>query len=162
MKAQDVMTSNLGICESDDTLKRAAQIMWENDCGCAPVTDKGFRLVGMITDRDICMSAYTSGLPLTSISVNSAMSRDVQTCKLDDRIEKIEALMKAHQIRRLPVVDSDHHLLGIISLNDLALVAEDDRFIGPRKILDKQRVAETLAGICRHRTARSEAEMAVL
>ncbi len=153
MRARDVMTSNIGICEPEDTLRRAAQIMKEKDCGCVPVTDSMSRVLGMVTDRDVCMAAYTSDLPLSSIHAVSAMSRDPRTCKSDDRVEKVEALMKAHQVRRLPVVDSENRLLGIVSLNDLALIAEDEEFMEPRNILDKQRVAETLAGIGRHRPA---------
>jgi CBS domain-containing protein len=64
------MTQNPKTCGPSDTLNRAAQLMWENDCGCLPMADEGGRPIGMITDRDSCMCAYTRGLPLTGLQVN--------------------------------------------------------------------------------------------
>ena len=74
MKVEQLMTMNPSSCHPEDTMQQAARIFWEHDCGCAPVTDHDAHVVGMITDRDVCMAAYTQGKPLTELSVASAMA----------------------------------------------------------------------------------------
>ena len=74
MKVQEAMTRNVAACGVRDMLNRAAQLMWECDCGSVPVVDEAGNVCGMITDRDICMAAYTQGLPLDQILVRSTMS----------------------------------------------------------------------------------------
>jgi CBS-domain-containing membrane protein len=94
--------------------------MWEADCGVVPVIDAESRVVGMITDRDVCMAAYTQGKPLWQIPVSSACSQKVYACKLNDSLQTAENLMRVAQVRRLPVVDEDGQLWGLVSLGDLA------------------------------------------
>jgi CBS domain-containing protein len=77
MNASDLMTKTVQACGADDNLQRAAQIMWERDCGVVPVVDVDNRVVGMITDRDIAIAAYRQGRPLWQIPVASAMARQV-------------------------------------------------------------------------------------
>jgi CBS-domain-containing membrane protein len=67
MNIEQLMTRDVESCHPDDSLDRAAQLMWDNDCGCVPVVDEKQRVHGIITDRDICMSAYTSGQSLKSL-----------------------------------------------------------------------------------------------
>jgi predicted transcriptional regulator len=78
MKIQNVMTRDVSACSPEDMLSRAAQLMWERDCGCVPVIDHSGVVCGMVTDRDICIAAYTQGLPLHQIAVRRAMSPHVQ------------------------------------------------------------------------------------
>lgn len=146
MNAIDIMNREVATCGPQDSLNRAAQLMWERDIGCLPVVDAENRPVGMITDRDICMAAYTQGGALSSLQVGNAMSRDVSTCDANDTIDRAERRMREHQVRRLPVVDSGK-LVGIVSLNDIALAATDKR----QKDLSFQDVGQTLSAICRHR-----------
>ena len=124
MKVEDVMTRNVESCGVNQSLSAAARIMWEKDCGCVPVVDPDGRCVGMLTDRDICMAAYTQGQPLWAISVSSAMSHVVHGCLPGDSLSRAELLMRAHQVRRLPVMGFDGQLIGILSLADLAREAE--------------------------------------
>jgi CBS-domain-containing membrane protein len=77
----------------------------------------------MITDRDICMAAYTQGKPLQEIRVQSAMSKDVVSCKSTDSLEQAEELMRRNKVRRLPVVDAEKRLVGLLSLHDVARAA---------------------------------------
>jgi CBS domain-containing protein len=131
-------------------VNRAAQIMWEADVGCVPVVDAENRVVGMITDRDIAMAAYTQGRALEAISVESAMATQVYTCSPGDDVSSAEERMQKFQVRRLPVVDSAAKLVGIVSMNDIAREAAQEK--GARKPqvrLDE--VALTLAQICQHR-----------
>jgi len=107
-------------CAPEDPLYRPAQIMWEHDCGCVPVVDDSGRLSGIITDRDICMAAYTKGLPLNSIRAAEVMSRHVHMCASDDTLERAIGRMAEAEVRRLLVVSEDGKLRGIVSLADVA------------------------------------------
>lgn len=149
MHARQLMTTNVLSCREEDSLERAAQLMWEGDVGAIPVVDAERRLIGLITDRDICMAAYTQGCGLAARSVGGVMSQEVYTCRPGDSVAFVEEQMRRHQVRRLPVVD-DGRLVGIVSLNDLALTA------GKRRVFKTGRVtlagvATTLARICEHR-----------
>ncbi len=114
-------------CSPDDTLNRAAQIMWDRNVGSVPVLDGNQRLVGILTDRDICMAAYTRGLPTQAMTVASVMATDVTPCSPEDSIGHVARLMAEKQIRRVPVLDAGR-LAGIVSLGDIArFVATRDR-----------------------------------
>ena len=152
MKVEKLMTKSPAACSASDTLTEAARLMWENDCGCIPVvegTGNGgdARLVGMITDRDICMAAYSRGQRLDEIEVGNAMATDVYACRPGDTVEKAEATMRDAQIRRLPVID-DGCLVGILSLADIALVASRQQSSKRREVSEEE-VGDTLASICR-------------
>ncbi|MGF1511169.1 MAG: CBS domain-containing protein [Myxococcota bacterium] len=145
MKVREIMSEPVLTCRSTDSLAQAAQLMWEHDCGAVPVLDGDDRLVGMITDRDICMACYTQGKPLWEMLVVLAMAKKVVSCRADDGIGVVEQLMREHQIRRLPVVDEDGELVGLLSLSDLARSAgTTGREYGLAGI-----VTHTLATICR-------------
>lgn len=151
MRIENVMSSQVVTCSPVDSLNRAAQLMWENDCGCLPVVDESGTVVGVVTDRDICMAAYTRGVSLRDASVGSAMSHPVVTCGTQAGIAHVEQLMKEHQVRRIPVLDElNSGLVGIVTLGDLARAAEDH---GLRGAVTAPGVARTLASICEPRRA---------
>jgi CBS domain-containing protein len=116
----DIMRVRVHTCKAVDTLHRAAQLMWEKDCGCLPVVDDVRRVRAVITDRDICMAALTQGVGLAETTVYSAMSKSLSVCSPDDPLSVVEDLMRAQQIRRVPVVDANGVLIGMISLGDVA------------------------------------------
>jgi len=120
MNVEEMMSIRVATCREGDSLERAAQLMWDTDCGVVPVLDAESRVVGMVTDRDVCMAAYTQGKPIWQIPVTSACSRKVYACKLSDSLQTAENLMRVAQVRRLPVVDDDGQLWGLVSLGDLA------------------------------------------
>ena len=154
MNVAELMTQNVRASQPADTLNSAAQTMWENDCGCVPVVDGDRRVVGMLTDRDICMAAYTQGGPLRALTVSSAMSKEVFTCKADETIAAAEQTMRAHHVRRLPVVDAQGHLAGIISLNDIAREAEREQSRAKKQVTSSE-AGLTLAAICTPRPPRA-------
>ncbi len=119
MKVADLMTRDVRACTINDSLNAAAGIMWDYDCGCAPVIDGHGKLAGIVTDRDICVAAYTQGLPLAAIPVERVMSAKVITCARGDDLEAAHRLMRTHEIHRLPVVDSRGRLTGILSMSDV-------------------------------------------
>jgi CBS domain-containing protein len=126
----ELMTRQPGVCSPEDSLARAAQIMWDRDCGCVPVVDTERRLLGIVTDRDACMAAYTRGRRLDEISVASVMASDVVSCGPHDTPARAQVLMQNHRIRRLPVVDTEGRLIGIVSMADLAHALRADQTFG--------------------------------
>ncbi len=119
MKVADSMTREVRACTVHDSLNAAARVMWEHDCGCVPVVDGQGRLVGIVTDRDICMAAYTQGAPLEAIPLERVMAARVISCSRTDDLDTAHRLMRKHEIHRLPVVDSRGRLTGILSLSDV-------------------------------------------
>ena len=120
MNVADLMTTPVMSCSYDDDAQRAAQIMWDNDCGALPVLDEQGHLAGMITDRDICMAAYTRGQALWQIPVSAVMTAHVHRVHESDTLEAAERVMKDARVRRVPVLDGGGKLAGILSMNDLA------------------------------------------
>jgi CBS domain-containing protein len=125
MKIRDLMTVESRCCTQVDSLDRAAAIMWDSDAGCVPVlssaTDRA--LVGMITDRDLCMAAYTQGRTLREIPVQEAMSGPPARCHPDQDAAEALTTMSDAQVRRLPVVDEEGAVVGVLSLADLLRAA---------------------------------------
>jgi CBS domain-containing protein len=115
-----LMSVNVRSCKPGDALNRAAQSMWEGDCGCLPVVDDDGRVLGLVTDRDICMASYTQGKSLAELSVEGSMSKQVHGCGPDESVGEALALMGEHRLRRLPVQDASGKLLGMLSLADVA------------------------------------------
>lgn len=150
MKVSQIMTSEVKTCRERDFLAKAAQIMWDNDCGCVPVVDEQRKPIGMITDRDIAMATYTQGLPLHSIRIESAMAETVVTCSSEDDLRTVEGLMCQNQVRRLPVVDERGKLIGIVSLNDLALEANRQRKQIAGEMTSSE-ISQTLTAVSRPR-----------
>lgn len=149
MKARDLMNRSVNSCSIDDSLHDAARVMWESDVGAVPVVDDTHRVVGMITDRDICMAAYTQGRSLKDSKVSSAMSRRLVSCKPSASLADVEQLMSEEQIRRVPVVDEFGMLQGIVTLADIARHAQSSLLSLP---LETPGVARTLAKVSERRT----------
>jgi CBS domain-containing protein len=125
MKVAEIMTRNVRVVSPDKTIQEAARLMDEMNVGVLPVCD-GRRLRGMVTDRDITVRATAAGLPPDTTRVRDIMSDNVWWCFDDDDVNHIVQLMSDHQIRRLPVVDHDKHLVGIVALGDLATDVEGE------------------------------------
>jgi len=118
MKVKDCMTREVRLIGPDETIADAARAMAESDCGALPVASPE-RLLGMITDRDICVRAVAAGLS-SDTKVRDVMSDEVMYCYEDDAAEDVLGNMGDIQVRRLPVVDSNKQLVGIVALSDLA------------------------------------------
>ena len=123
MKISECMTQDVRLVSPDDTIERAAQIMGSADTGVLPVSD-GDRLVGMITDRDIAVRGVAEGCG-PSARVGDIMSREVKYCYDDAEMDEVLDNMAQIQVRRMPVVDHDKRLVGIVSLSDLDHAAPD-------------------------------------
>ena len=148
MRVDEIMSKPALTCHSQDTLSIAAHRMWVADCGAVVVVNDEGKLVGMITDRDICMAGLLQNQPLADIAVHVAMARQVYAVQPHQTVEDAERLMAAHQIRRIPVVGSDGKPIGLVAINDLAREAAK-----PQSQLrgGLTRLVQTLAVICQPR-----------
>lgn len=145
MEVQQLMTRGVRTVGPGDTMNRAAQIMWENDCGVVPVVDGDGKVTNMVTDRDICMAAYMQGKPLAAMPVSLAASRVVVSVREHEHLSAAEHLMQQHQIRRIPVVDANGLLCGMLSLADIARSSQLTGKTGDG--VGSQEVAKTVAAI---------------
>lgn len=137
MNVEDIMTKNPACCKIDDRASQAAQVFWEKDCGCVPLINDQGELCGIVTDRDLCMTAHFSDKKLSEIRLGDISQGRVHTCFPSQDIVEAARLMQNAQVRRIVVIDSDSNVVGILSLTDIALAtvpAED--------------VASTLGAIC--------------
>ena len=135
MKVSDAMTAEVQLCTPDDTLKDAAQAMAALGVGLLPVTDNE-RLVGMISDRDIAIRGVGMGRGPEG-RVGDVMTAEVKYCYEDQELDEVSAIMGDIQVRRLPVLNREKRLVGILSLGDLALKK-------------KSSAADALKGVSRH------------
>jgi len=159
MKVKELMTANPKVCTSIDSLAKAATIMWEVDCGIVPVLTEGGKVVGLVTDRDICMAANFENRNLENIAVKDIISNQVFACSPDDDVQTALKTMQENKVYRLPVVGGDGTLEGLLSLNDIVLKAEDSR---EKKVpeLSYSDVVTTYKSICQHRTPVQKAQAA--
>jgi CBS domain-containing protein len=121
MKVRDIMTTNVVSCRKDTDLATAARLMLDKRFGTMPVVDEQSRVAGIITDRDIAMAAATRQRNAAHIAVHEAMSGHVKTCLADDDIGAALHVMEERRVRRLPVLDGNGHLAGILSIDDIVL-----------------------------------------
>ena len=148
MKVQDIMTDEVQSCRPETNLAEVAMQMWRGDFGILPVLAAGRKVVGVVTDRDICMAAATKHRDPTKIRVKEVMSGKVYGCSPDTDIYEALRIMREKQVRRLPIIDAyDRKLAGILSMNDIVLKAEDSRRAEP----SLRDVENTLKAICAHR-----------
>jgi CBS domain-containing protein len=150
MKVQDIMTREVQCCGPDTNLAAAAKMMWDSDCGALPVVNIEGHLLGVITDRDICMAVATRNKPASEITVWETVSDKAYTCLVSDDVHAALGTMKREKVRRLPVVDENGILQGMLAMNDLVLRAEETK---SRKApeLSFEDVMWTLKGISGHR-----------
>ena len=121
MTVHDIMTTPALTCHPETSLAVAARMMRDEDYGTLPVTDRKGRLVGIITDRDICLMLASTNRNALNIAVNEAMTSEVISVSASDSAHAALACMKKGRVRRLPVRDEAGHLAGIVSIEDVVL-----------------------------------------
>ena len=121
-KCNDIMTKQLIYCVPGDTVSRAAQLMESEDIGPVLIVENGQnnKLVGIVTDRDLALKVVGEERDTRTTKVEEVMSRDIVSCHANDDVHKATDLMEQHQLRRIPVVDGESRLVGIISQADVA------------------------------------------
>ena len=129
MELRDIMTRNVEVVNGNASLKEAAAKMKKLDVGLIPVCD-GDRLKGLLTDRDITIRATANGRDPSKTKVSEVMSTDIAYCLEDQAVDEAVILMEARQIRRLPILNQDKQLVGIVSLADIAVDVGDRDLTG--------------------------------
>lgn len=121
-KCNEVMTKDPVCCLPGDTVAKAAELMKSENIGSIPVieNEQTKKLVGIVTDRDLALKIVADGLDAKSTKVDAVMTRKVVTCRADDDLQKALDAMSEHQLRRIPVVDNENKILGIIAQADVA------------------------------------------
>ncbi len=148
MNVAEVMEKQVSTCSPQTDLETVAKTMWDGDCGAIPVVDEAGRPVGMVTDRDIAMGAALNHKPLWEMRTRDITNdREVFTCGARDDVHRALAIMKGKKVRRLPVVDAQGKLCGIISLDDL-VIASGDMAVAGNAELSGAEVLHTLQRIC--------------
>ncbi len=145
MKVRDLMTTDVKSCSSDTNLAAAAALMQKADCGVLPVVAD--RILGMITDRDICLAVSKKENPVLRTKVSDVISGEVYHCAPDDKVKDALKIMRENKVRRLPVVNEEGELQGMLSLNDILIHAHKARGKKGRKPSYKD-VARTFEVVC--------------
>ena len=149
MKVKEIMTPNAKAIWLTESLADAAKLMWETDCGALPIIKDGRKVIGMITDRDICMAVAMRDANPSHVSVEEVMTGQVYSVSPEDDIVQALQAMKEHKIRRLPVVNVEGELEGILSMNDVVLNARTSKSAAAGS-LKYDDVVKTYQAICQH------------
>lgn len=151
MNVLDVMSREPRAVRTVDRLDEAARILWEQDCGFVPVVDGDHTLVGVLTDRDLCMASYTQAKAVANVPVLAVMARELTTCQPEDSLAVAMDKMAAAQVHRLPVVDERGVLVGVLSSSDLI------QFAAARPTaMAAAKVLATVAAITKPRSGRRD------
>lgn len=142
MTVSDLMSSPVATCVQDATLTDVTRLMRDHDCGCIPVVDDSGYVVGIVTDRDVCVAIATHEEDPVHLAVCQAMTAAVHTCLPTDRAADALEMMRRFHIRRVPVVDADGRLQGLVSFDDVA------RASGTPGAPSAEDVVSAMADIC--------------
>jgi len=145
MKIKKVMSENPVCCLATDSAQSVARMMCERNIGSIPVVgdQQSKQLLGMITDRDLCCSVVAGGLDPKTTPIQKFITANPITCRDGENIDKCEQVMQKHQVRRVPVVDGQNHIIGIVSQADLALKGKPERL--PKTIAEISKPTRTSA-----------------
>lgn len=149
MQVEDIMTRVVFTCDAHASLESVARVMWDHDCGYVPIVDENEQLAGVVTDRDVAMAAYLHGRALADISVVEIMSRPVHSCTPTASVELAHQIMRSAEIRRLPVVDQNDKLIGLVTWSDLLAAAQRETSASAAAALTRQAI-ETLEATSAH------------
>lgn len=139
MKIKECMNNNVYCLKPDNTVQDCAKLMNENHVGCVPICDNQNNLVGLVTDRDVILRSIACDKDVSTTPLSEIMSTKICCCNSDVEIKEAEDLMCKNQIRRLPIVDDNNKVIGIITLGDLA---KNDN-------INTNEVSETFETICK-------------
>ena len=124
MKVRDIMATTPAYCNADTNLAAATEIFWKHNCGMLPIVDAEKKVTGVVTDRDICIRLGTQNQRPGEVAVKEVASGKVHSCKPEDDIHTALEIMSKAKVRRLPVVNNEKVLLGVLSMDDVVQKAD--------------------------------------
>jgi CBS domain-containing protein len=146
MKVSEIMTKTVATCDSNSSLSDVTRIMWDHNCGSVPVVDaETGKVLGIVTDRDALIAAWSKGQAPQQVSVKVPMSQGLFTCRPDDDLTRVHQTMRENRVHRILVIDDQEKLLGLVSIDDLARSASGTRAT-PK---DKAEFTTTFAAVAR-------------
>jgi CBS domain-containing protein len=151
MRVKDIMTAKVAACRPDTNLAAAAGLLWAHDCGALPVLDRDGKVSGMITDRDICMAVATKRRPSEAVRVDEVVSGRLFALEPEDSLAEALDTMRQTRVRRLPVVDAEGRLAGLLSITDIVRHAQNVR-AGTSRVSYEQAMS-TLKALCEQRSS---------
>jgi len=135
MQVHQVMASEFQACLEDANLDRAAAILWEHDYGAVPVLDPEGRLVGILSERAVLGAAATQPLPLWDLPLQKYLIRDVEACHAGDDLLRALTLMTKQRVRRLPVIDDEGFVTGVVGVGDILAQAQPGGALTDRDVI---------------------------
>ena len=148
MKVQDLMTTVVASCRPTTDLAAVATMMWQSDCGAVPVVDEDLRVLGMVTDRDICIAAATRRRRPEELSAGEVMSGRIHAVHAEDDVRRALEVMRTRKVRRLPVIDAERRIQGIVSLSDLISRSRTPEVRAGRNEVPLPYLIETMKSVC--------------
>jgi CBS domain-containing protein len=137
MLVKDLMTKNVNSCRPDNNLAELAEVMWNNRCGVLPILDGSGRVMGLITDRDICIALGTRNIRASDVFARDVSRPAYFSCSPDNDVRDALKTMATQEVSRLPVVDEAGRLAGILSIDDIVFRAGGGRSsLSDREIID--------------------------
>ncbi len=161
MKVSEVMNRDVGCCTAECNLSEATEILWKKDASALPVVDAQGKVVGLLTDRDVAIAAGTRNVPASHIAVRSVINSNKPfTCSPEDDVQKALETMRTRHVRRLPVVERDGTLRGLLSISDVVFAAgRDERGrpgVTPEEFLKTYRGIKEIQNVPRVRSREAE------
>lgn len=151
MYVNEIMASDVKSCTAQANLEEISRLMWDNDCGAVPIVDQKHKPIGIVTDRDIAMSAMLNHQPLWDIKAQTLIQgQKLKTCEQDDSVDECLQTMQEYGIRRLPVVDAKGKLTGIVSLGDTLAFASTKAGKSQQKAIPVQKLIGMLQQVSGH------------
>jgi CBS domain-containing protein len=129
-RVRDIMTADPACVRESDDIVEAARIMKSEDAGVVPIVDGDRRLVGIITDRDIVVRLVAEGRNLLNCKVSEAMTKHIQSVRVDASVDDVMGIMRSANVRRVPVCDQNDRIVGIVSMGDLAIETNEKTKVG--------------------------------
>jgi CBS domain-containing protein len=144
MKVKDFMKTEVGFCSAEDSLRKAAEIMLRQDCGVVPVVNEEGKVVGMLSDRDMCLAIVARNRKASDVKTKDLIKGEPVVCAANNKIEAALRKMRKNQIKQLAVVGESGELVGVLSDNDILLGVRKDKNL-------KKKIYATLKSIAKPR-----------
>ena len=144
MKVKDVMKTDVGFCSADDSLMKAAELMRSRDFGVVPIVDADKKVVGMLTDRDLCLAVVARNRKASDVKCKELVSGQAIVCAPEDKLEDALKKMRKHQIKRLAAVGENGEVVGILTVADVMLAVRKDKNL-------KKKIYATLKAVAKPR-----------